>query len=96
MSNDELSETVASRGEKVGQNKLQRNAKTASQKEKKLLDNFQKYYKGKCSLEYAAEAAHMPLRAVVEFMRKNKLPYYSNTADTAEGLKKISEIRLTI
>lgn len=77
-------------------NKIQRSARAASKKEKKLLDSLEKYYKGDCSLEYAAGAAHMPLRAVLEFMRKNKLPYYSDEIDRVEGLTKISAIRSTI
>jgi hypothetical protein len=67
---------------------------TASQKEKKLLDNLQKYYKSDFSLEYVAKAAHVPLRAVIEFMSKNKLPYYSDKVDTEEGLKKISVVSI--
>jgi hypothetical protein len=42
------------------------------------------------------EAAQVPLRAVMEFMRKNKLPYYSDTADVEKGREKITEIRSKI
>jgi predicted DNA-binding protein YlxM (UPF0122 family) len=76
--------------------KLEKYAKTATQKETKLLDSLAKYYRGDYSLGYMAEKVHMPLRAVMEFMQKHRLPYYSDSTDTEEGLRRITEIRTTL
>jgi len=76
--------------------KLQRYAKTASKKEAKVLDSLTNYYRGEYSLEHVAKTANMPLRAVMEFIQKHGLPYYSDASDTEEGLRRISEIRSTL
>lgn len=76
--------------------KLQRYAKTATKKEVEVLDSLEAYYKGKCSLGSAAETVNMPLRAVMEYMQKHRLPYLSNASDAKEGLRRISEIRSTL
>lgn len=76
--------------------KLHEYAKTASRKELKVLDKLENYYKGKCSLGYVSEQAGVPLRALMDFMQKYKLPYYWDASDAKEGLKKISEIHATL
>lgn len=57
------------------------------------LDALENYYRDEYSLGYAAEKINMPLRALMEFMRKYELPYYSDSSDAEEGLKRISMIR---
>jgi predicted HTH domain antitoxin len=76
--------------------KLQKYAKAASKKEDALLDGLEQYYRGQCSLGYAAKTAGIPVRALMDYMQKHKLPYYSDASDAKEGLKRISEIRSTI
>jgi len=76
--------------------KLQRYAKTASKRELKVLDSLADYYRGEYSFGHVAEAVDMPLRAVMEFMQKYSLPYYSDASDAQEGLTRISEIRSTL
>ncbi|MDG6908606.1 MAG: hypothetical protein JRN20_22800 [Nitrososphaerota archaeon] len=74
---------------------MQKYAKSASRKEAKILDGLEGYYKGEYSLGHMAEMINVPLRAIVEFMQKYKLPYYSDASDAEAGLKKISRIRST-
>lgn len=76
--------------------KLQRYARTASKKEVMVLDTLENYYRGEYSLGYVAEKVNMPLRALMEFMQKYELPYYSDASDAKEGLKRISMIRSTL
>jgi len=76
--------------------KLQRYAEDASKMEREVLDSLTNYYQGKYSLGHVAETVDMPLRAVIEFMRKYKFPYYSDSSDAEEGLKRISEIRSSL
>lgn len=76
--------------------KLQRYARTASKKEVKVLDTLENYYRGEYSLGYVTEKVNMPLRALMEFMQKYELPYYSDSSDAKEGLKRISMIRSTL
>lgn len=76
--------------------KFQRYARTASKKEVKVLDTLENYYRGEYSLGYIAEKVNMPLRALMEFMQKYELPYYSDSSDAKEGLKRISVIRSTL
>lgn len=73
--------------------KVQRYAKTASEKEVGILESLEKYYRGNCSLGRAAEKADIPTRALMDYMQKHKLPYYSDARDSEVGLKRISEIR---
>lgn len=76
--------------------KLQRYARTASKKELNVLDRLENYYRGEYSLGYVAEKANMPLRALMEFMQKYELPYYSDVSDAEKGLERISKIRSTL
>jgi hypothetical protein len=73
--------------------KMQRYAKVASRREVEILDSLKEYYRGKWSLGRAAEAANIPTRALMDYMQKHKLPYYSDRSDSEDGLKKVSEIR---
>ena len=63
--------------------KMQRYAKVASRREVEILDSLKEYYRGKWSLG----------RALMDYMQKHKLPYYSDRSDSEDGLKKVSEIR---
>jgi len=76
--------------------KPQRYAKTAFKMELKFLDGLTTYYRGESSLGHVAEAVDMPLRAVMEFMQKHKLPYYWDASDSQEGLRRISELRSSL
>jgi hypothetical protein len=73
--------------------KLQKYAKTASKKEVEILDSLEEYYRNQGSLGHAAEAADIPTRALIDYMQKHKLPYYSDESDSEAGLKRTSEIR---
>ena len=73
--------------------KLQKYAKIATKKEVDLLDSLEDYYRGRGSLVHAAETVNIPARALMDYMQKHKLPYYSDASDAEEGLKRISEIR---
>ncbi|OFX15474.1 hypothetical protein A3K71_05565 [archaeon RBG_16_50_20] len=83
-------------GENMALEKLQRYARAASKKEAEVLDSLADYYRGDYSLGHVAETVNMPLRAVMEFMQRYRLPYYSDASDTEEGLRRISKIRSTI
>jgi hypothetical protein len=51
------------------------------------------YYKGECSLGYTADKLDMPIRALMEFMMRNKLPQYWQEEDGKKGLSRLSELR---
>jgi hypothetical protein len=51
------------------------------------------YYNGKCSLGYIADKLNMPLRALMEFMMRNRLPQYWQKEDGEKGLNRLSELR---
>jgi hypothetical protein len=51
------------------------------------------YYKGGCSLGYTADKLNMPLRALMEFMMRDKLPQYWQKEDGEKGLSRLSELR---
>ena len=72
---------------------IEKYAKTASERELRVLRALVRYYKGECSLGYASEQAKIPLRAMMDFMQKYDLPYFWNSRDSGEGLKKVSKIR---
>lgn len=65
----------------------------ASIKESRILEGLEGYYKGECSLGYTASKLKIPLRALMEFMTKQDLPYYWEEEDGKRGLERISEIR---
>ncbi len=73
--------------------KVKKLAKKASIKETRILEGLEGYYKGKYSLGYAASKLKIPLRALMEFMTKQALPYYWEEEDGKRGLKRILEIR---
>jgi predicted HTH domain antitoxin len=73
--------------------KVKKVAKKASVKEAKILDGLESYYKGECSLGYTASRLKIPLRAFMEFMTRQGLPYYWEEEDGKRGLKRILEIR---
>jgi hypothetical protein len=50
------------------------------------------YYKGECSLGYIANKLNMPLRALMEFMMRNKLPQYWQKEDGETGLSRLAEL----
>ena len=70
--------------------KLERYAKSASKKEAGILEGLEEYYQGRCSFGYAAKTAGVPIRALMDYMQKQELPYYSDTADARDGIKRIS------
>ena len=76
--------------------KPQTYAKSASRLELRVLESLTGYYRGEYSLGYAAETVEMPLRAIVEFMQNHQLPFYSDSADAEEGLRRVSKIRSTL
>lgn len=77
--------------------RLQRKyAKAASKREEGILEGLESYYSDEYSLGYLAEQLRMPLRALMEFMEKHQLPYYSDAEDRKKGLKKVGMIRSTL
>lgn len=76
--------------------KVRRAARKASNKESKILQSLVLYYKGECSLGYTADKLKMPLRALIEFMMRNKLPQYWQEDDGRKGLNRLSELRSTL
>lgn len=76
--------------------KLEKYAKTAFKKELRVLRELERYYKGECSLGYASKQAGIPLRALMDFMQKYELPYFWDSRDSKEGLKRLSEIRAAL
>jgi len=75
---------------------IEKYAKTASERELNILRVLVQYYKGECSLGYASEQAKIPLRAMIDFMQKHELPYFWDSRDSGEGLRKISKIRRSL
>lgn len=73
--------------------KVRKAARKASTKESKILQSLVMYYKGECSLGYVANKLDMPLRALMEFMMRNKLPQYWQEEDGKKGLSRLSELR---
>jgi predicted HTH domain antitoxin len=73
--------------------KIKKLAKRASVKESKILQALEGYCKGDCSLGYTASKLKIPLRALMEFMAKQGLPYYGDEEDGKRGLKRIAQIR---
>ena len=73
--------------------KVRKAARKASDKESKVLQSLLGYYKGECSLGYTANKLKMPLRALMEFMIRNKLPQYWNEEDGKRGLSRLAELR---
>ncbi|MBI2184104.1 MAG: hypothetical protein HYU39_04000 [Thaumarchaeota archaeon] len=76
--------------------KVMRLAKTASSRETKILEGLESYYKGECSLGYVARRLRIPIRALMDFMTKEELPYYWDEEDAKRGLKRLSELRSTL
>ena len=76
--------------------KVKKLAKKASVKEAGILKGLEGYYKGECSLDYTAGRLKIPLRALMEFMTRQGLPYYWDKEDGKRGLRRISEIRSTL
>ncbi len=77
----------------MGITEVKKLAKKAQLKEFKILEGLEHYYKGEYSLGYTAKRLKIPLRALMEFMTKQDLPYYWKEQDRKRGLKRISEIR---
>ncbi len=73
--------------------KVRKAAKQASAKEEKILASLVGYYKGECSLGYAANKLKMPLRALMEFMIKHDLPQYWREEDGKKGLHRLAELQ---
>jgi predicted HTH domain antitoxin len=72
--------------------KVRRAARRASTKESNILQDLVMYYKGECSLGYIAKKLNMPLRALMEFMMRNKLPQYWQKEDGEIGLSRLAEL----
>ncbi len=73
--------------------KVRKAARKASAKESKILKGLAEYYKGDCSLGYTASKLRMPLRALMEFMIRNKLPQSGQEEDGKKGLDRLSRLR---
>ena len=65
-------------------------------RESRILGGLEAYYRGEGSLGYVAGELKIPLRALMEFMVKQRLPYYWQKEDRDKGLKKISELRSSV
>lgn len=73
--------------------KVTRLTKTASSKEANILEGLESYYKGECSLGYVAQKLRIPLRDLMGFTTKQRLPHYWAEEDAKRGLKRISDLR---
>ncbi len=45
---------------------------------------------------YAAKTAGVPVRAMMDYIQKHELPYYTGVSDGEEGLRKVSQIRSSL
>ena len=73
--------------------KVTKFAKVSSLKETRILEGLESYYKAESSLGYVARRLRIPLRALMEFMTKQRLPYYWEEEDAQRGLRRLSELR---
>jgi hypothetical protein len=70
-------------------------AEDASELYARILDGLEQYYRSDITFGLLAERLHMPLRGLIEFMQRYKLPYKGGEGDREKGLAALARIRGT-
>jgi hypothetical protein len=68
-------------------------AKDASDRYARILDGLEEYYRSDMTFGLLAEKLRVPARALIEFMRRYKLPYKGGEGDRERGLAALANMR---
>lgn len=72
---------------------VKKQAEEASELHSRILDGLERYYQSDITFGLLAEMLRMPVRALVEFMQRHKLPYKGGEGDRERGLAALAQIR---
>lgn len=67
----------------------------ASELYSRILDGLQEYYRSDITFGLVAERLNMPIRALIEFMQRYRLPYKGGEEDREKGLAAIGKLSQT-
>jgi hypothetical protein len=74
---------------------MKKQAEEASELFSRILDGLEKYYRSDLTFGLLAETLNVPVRGLIEFMQRYKLPYKGGIGDRERGLTVLAEIRKT-
>ena len=72
---------------------MKEQAEEASQLYSRVLDGLERYYRSDITFGLLAETVHVPVRGLIEFMQRYKLPYKGGEGDRERGLETLAKIR---
>jgi hypothetical protein len=58
----------------------------------KVLSGLEEYYRSDITFGLLAEKLHLPLRALIEFMQRYRLPYKGGKGDREKGLATLARM----
>lgn len=59
----------------------------------RVLSGLEEYYRSDITFGLLAEKLHLPLRALIEFMQRYRLPYKGGEGDRERGLASLARMR---
>lgn len=68
-------------------------ADEASELYARILDGLEQYYRSDITFGLLAERLRMPVRGLIEFMQRYKLPYKGGEGDRERGLAALARIQ---
>lgn len=68
-------------------------AEEASDLYARILDGLEEYYGSDMTFGLLAEKTRMPVRALIEFMQRYRLPYKGGEGDRERGLATLASMR---
>jgi hypothetical protein len=74
---------------------VKKQAEEASELHSRILHGLEQYYRTDITFGLLAEMLHMPVRGLIEFMQRYKLPDKGGEGDRERGLTALTKIRLT-
>ena len=72
---------------------VKKEAEEASELYSRILNGLEEYYRSDITFGLLAERMHVPVRGLIEFMQRHKLPYKGGEGDREKGLTILTRIR---
>jgi hypothetical protein len=74
---------------------VKKQGEEASELYSRILDGLEGYYQSDITFGLLAEKLRVPVRGLIEFMQRYKLPYKGGEGDRERGLAALAKIRQT-
>lgn len=74
---------------------VKKQGEEALELQSRILDGLERYYQSDITFGLLAEMLRVPVRGLVEFMQRHKLPYKGGEGDRQRGLAALAKIRQT-